>query len=279
MTRAAFFSHDKKARRRKLIETAGSPGACVLLFILTAAIHFLFPPHAAAAEQTDAERLVSRAVAYYRGNASYAVIDMTIHRPAWERTLTLKGWTRGQKDSLIAITAPPKDEGNGTLKKGREMWTYNPKVNRVIKLPPSMMSQAWMGSDFSNNDLAKSDSIVADYTHAITDMELHEGKKAYVVTALPKPDAPVVWGMQKLLIREDLIFLREEFYDEDMKLVKVMTGDRIRMLGGKLFPVLWKMSAADRKDEYTVLEYRELRFLDGLPESLFTLTALKNPRR
>ncbi len=253
--------------------------AGVFALLFAAAVPCLFPPRVATAEQMTAERLVGRAVEYYRGNASYALIDMTIHRPAWERTMTMKGWTRGQKDSLIAITAPPKDEGNGTLKKGREMWTYNPKVNRVIKLPPSMMSQGWMGSDFSNNDLAKSDSIIEEYTHTITGTEVHEGKKAYVVTSLPKPDAPVVWGMQKLLIREDLIFLREEFYDEDMKLVKVMTGERIRMLGGKLFPVVWTMRVADRKDEYTVLHYRELRFLDALPESLFTLTSLKNPPR
>ena len=73
---------------------------------------------------------------------------MTIHRPDWERTVTIKAWTRGEKESLFTILAPPKDEGNGTLKKGREMWMFNPKVNRVIKLPPSMMSQSWMGPTF-----------------------------------------------------------------------------------------------------------------------------------
>lgn len=104
------------------------------VFIFFAGLLFLIElGHAA--EPIDAERLVRRAVQYYRGNASFALLDMTIDRPAWERTLTIKGWTRGQKDSLITIIAPPKDEGNGTLKKGREMWIYNPKVNRTIKLP------------------------------------------------------------------------------------------------------------------------------------------------
>jgi outer membrane lipoprotein-sorting protein len=128
---------------------------------------------------------------------------MTIHRPDWERSLTIKAWTRGEKDSIFFILTPPKDVGNGTLKRGREMWIYNPKVNRVIKLPPSMMSQAWMGSDFSNNDLAKSDSILEDYTHLLEGVETHEGKKVYVVKSTPKPAAPVVWGMQRLKIRED----------------------------------------------------------------------------
>ena len=227
----------------------------------------------------DAATLVTDAVNYYRGLASYAVIDMTIHRPDWERTMTIRAWTKGQKDSLFTITAPPKDRGNGTLKKGKEMWTFNPRVNRVIKLPPSMMSQSWMGSDFSNNDLAKSDSIIDDYTHEISATEVHDGKKVFVITSMPKPDAPVVWGMQKLRIREDLIFLSQEFYDEDLLLVKAMAGTAIEMMGGRLFPRIWKMQKAEEEDEYTMLEYRELSFRESLPGSRFTLSALKNPGR
>ena len=233
----------------------------------------------AAAGAQDAHNLVEAAVNYYRGKASIATVDMTIHRPGWERTMTMKAWTKGQKDSIFIIIAPPKDRGNGTLKRGQEMWIYNPKVNRVIKLPPSMMSQAWMGSDFSNNDLAKSDSIIADYTHKITETETHDGKKVYVVKSMPKPEAPVVWGMQKLRIREDHVFLSQAFYDEDFELVKIMTGHQIQMLGGKLFPKVWKMQKADVKDEYTLLNYKELAFKQDLPDRLFTLSSLKASRR
>lgn len=227
----------------------------------------------------DAQALVEASVKYYRGNASIATVDMVIHRPKWERVMTIRGWTKGRKDSLFTIIAPPKDEGNGTLKRGREMWTYNPKVNRVIKLPPSMMSQAWMGSDFSNNDLAKSDTIIDDYTHKVVGAETHEGKQVFIIESMPKPGAPVVWGMQKLKIREDHILLSQEFYDEDFKLVKAMTGEQIQMLGGKLFPKVWKMRKADAKDEYTRLDYKELSFEEDLPDSLFTLSALRKPRR
>ncbi|MFB0505308.1 MAG: outer membrane lipoprotein-sorting protein [Thermodesulfobacteriota bacterium] len=244
---------------------------CLSLFVFVA----LF----AKANGQDAQALVEAAVSYYRGEASISTVDMTIHRPNWERVITIKAWTKGQKDSIFIILAPPKDNGNGTLKRGREMWTYNPKVNRVIKLPPSMMSQAWMGSDFSNNDLAKSDSVIEDYTHTITGTEIHDGKKVYVIKSMPKPEAPVVWGMQKLKIREDHILLSQEFYDEDLKLVKAMTGQQIQMLGGKLSPKVWKMQKSDVKDEYTLLNYKELMFKQDLPDSLFTLSSLKNPGR
>jgi len=248
--------------------------------LLTALVCLLvnFSSPAAAAEK-DASTIVEQSVDYYRGDASTARVDMTIHRTDWERTLTIKAWTQGQKNSLFFIVAPPKDEGNGTLKKGDEMWTYNPKVNRVIKLPPSMMSQSWMGSDFSNNDLAKSDNILYDDTHSIEKTDQHNGVKVYVIKSMPKPAAPVIWGMQRLHIREDNILLREEFYDEELGLVKVMTGTDIRMLGGKLFPKIWKMQKAGAEGEFTRLEYLELEFHEDLPDRLFTLSSLKNPGR
>jgi len=235
--------------------------------------------HTAVGNAQDAQTLIKAAVEYYRGKASVATVEMIIHRPNWERKMTMKAWTKGQKNSLFTIIAPPKDRGNGTLKRGREMWTYNPKVNRVIKLPPSMMSQSWMGSDFSNNDLAKSDSILEDYTHKIVGTETHQGKTVYVVESVPKPAAPVVWGMQRLKVREDFILLSEEFFDEDVLLVKMMTGSKIEMLSGKLFPRIWTMKKSDTQDEYTRLNYREIVFKETLPNSLFTQSSLKSTRR
>jgi len=223
--------------------------------------------------------LIKAAVDYYRGSASVATVEMTIHRPAWQRTMTIKAWTKGQRNSLFTVVSPPKDEGNSTLKRGTEMWTFNPKINRVIKLPPSMMSQSWMGSDFSNNDLAKSDSILEDYVHMLMDTEIHEGLKVFVVRSLPIPHAPVIWGMQILKIREDFILLSEAFYDEDLKLVKAMTGTDIRMLGGKLFPKVWKMEKADAPNEYTLLDYKAIEFREDLPDRYFTLAALRDPGR
>jgi len=240
---------------------------------------FFFVGSAVQGYAQDARSIVENSFTYVRGKTSMAVVDMTIYRPEWQRTMTIKGWTRGQEDSIFRIVAPAKDAGNGTLKRKREMWMYNPKVNRVIKLPPSMMSQAWMGSDFSNNDLAKSDSLVTDYTHEIIGIETHEGKKVYVIRSTPTPDAPVVWGMQKLKIRDDDIFIEQEFYDEDLKPVKKLTTTHIQMLGGKLFPKTWIMQKSDVEDEYTLVEYREIAFDITLPSRLFTTSSLRTPPR
>jgi len=228
---------------------------------------------------TDADEIVTAGFNYWRGKASIGTVKMLIHREGWERAMTIRAWTRGQKDSLFYIAAPPKDYGNGTLKKGREMWIYNPKVNRVVKVPPSMMSQSWMGSDFSNNDLAKSDSLLLDYHHSIIGTETHEGKTVYIIKSMPKPNAPVVWGMQHLKIREDKIWLSEEFFDEDLQPVKIMSAMQIQMLGGKLFPRVWRMRKVDEPGRYTQLTYESLEFKTGLPDHLFTLSSLKQRRR
>jgi outer membrane lipoprotein-sorting protein len=227
----------------------------------------------------DADKIVKDGFNYWRGKASIGTVEMLIHSEAWERAITIKAWTRGQKDSLFYIAAPPKDYGNGTLKKGHEMWLYNPKVNRVVKVPPSMMSQSWMGSDFSNNDLAKSDSLLLDYDHSIIGTETHEGKKVFIIQSIPKPDAPVVWGMQRLKIREDQIWLSQEFFDEELQPVKIMTAMEIQMLGGKLFPKVWRMQKVDEQNRYTQLTYESLEFKSNLPDRLFTLSSLKQHRR
>jgi len=227
----------------------------------------------------DADQIVRNGFDYWRGKASIGTIRMLIHRENWERSMTIKAWTRGQKDSLFYIAAPPKDYGNGTLKKGREMWIYNPKINRAVKVPPSMMSQSWMGSDFSNNDLAKSDSLLIDYDHSIVGIETHEGKKVYIIKSMPKPNAPVVWGMQRLKIREDHIWLSEEFFDEEFQPVKIMTASEIQMMGDRLFPKVWRMQKVDQDKRYTQLTYETLEFKSNLPDSVFTLSSLKKRRR
>jgi outer membrane lipoprotein-sorting protein len=248
-------------------------------FLVLGVALFLFDSPSTDTLAQDAQVIVQDSFNYWRGKASIGKVKMIIHRPHWDRTMTIKAWTKGESESIFFVVAPPKDEGNGTLKRNKEMWMYNPKVNRVIKVPPSMMSQAWMGSDFSNDDLAKSDSILDDYTHTLIGTETHEGKQVYVIKSMPKPAAPVVWGMQRLKVREDHILLQEEFYDEDLKLVKAMTGSQIQMMGGKLFPKVWKMQKASVKDEYTELIYQEIEFRDNLPDDLFTLTNLRNPRQ
>ncbi len=247
--------------------------ASILLFILLNSLQLI-----AQATPSDAAELIKKAIDYWRSDSSYTEVDMIIHRPDWQRQMSLRGWTRGDKDSLIIFTAPKKDAGNATLKLNRDMWIFSPKLNQVIKLPASMMSQSWMGSDFSYNDLAKSDQIINQYTHRIIRTEKNNHHTVYTIESIPKPDAPIVWGKEILRIRDDGILLEESFFDQDMKPVKKMLTTKIGPLGGRAFPLVMRMINIDKKDHWTELTNKKGAFNIPLPGYLFTLANLRNPR-
>jgi outer membrane lipoprotein-sorting protein len=228
--------------------------------------------------ETSAADIIKAAIDYWRDVSSYSVSDMTIHRPDWERTMTIRVWTRGQKESLVRVVAPAKDAGNATLLLDDDMWSYTPKVNRVIKIPSSMMQQSWMGSDFSNNDLAKADDLIEQYTHRLLATETHQGRKVWVIESTPKETAPVVWGREVVKVRDDYNVLEHAFYDQTGVLVKRLTTLELREMGGKLIVTRERMQKVDKPDEWTEIVVREARFGLGLPASVFTISNLSNPR-
>lgn len=233
---------------------------------------------AVAAPAPDADAILRKAYENYRSQSSESAVAMTIHRPAWERHLELKAWTRGQDDALVRFTAPPKDAGSATLKLGRDTWVYNPRLNQVIKLPASMMSQSWMGSDFSYDDLAKSEDIITDYTHRIVGVSQSGGHSVWMIEATPKPGAPVVWGKVTLNVRDDYVVLEETFFDQDMKPARRMTTTKVGLIGGRPYPVSMTMSPLDQPGQWTRTDTADARFNAALPPWLFTLSNLQNPR-
>jgi outer membrane lipoprotein-sorting protein len=230
------------------------------------------------AQSLDAAAIIKDAINHWRGTSSYFVMTMTIHRPDWERVMTMEGWTQGDKNSIVRVLEPKKDAGNGTLLLDDSMWTYSPKVNRVIKIPSSMMSQGWMGSDFSNKDIARSSDIIDQYTHTLIDTESSDGHKVYVIQSIPKEAAPVVWGKEVLRVRDDHVLLEHAFYDQDMKLVKRVVASKVGELGGRMVAIQERMTKIEAKDQYTELTMNSAKFDIKIPDGTFTLSNLRNPR-
>jgi outer membrane lipoprotein-sorting protein len=183
--------------------------------------------------------------------------EMTIATPRWTRTLGLRVWLDRPQRSFIRILAPAKEAGIGSLRIGAEMWNYLPNIERTIKIPPSMMMQPWMGSDFTNDDLVKESSVVDDYTHRVLAGEVVAGAPVHVVEATPKPDAAVVWGKIVFRVRgSDFIPLSAEYYDERGGLVRVMTYSDVRPIGGRVIPTRWEMRPKDKPGNSTTVVLR-----------------------
>lgn len=227
---------------------------------------------------TSARDLVAGALDLTRGLSSVAEFKMTIVRPDWQRSSSLKAWTRGREDALMRFTAPAKDAGNATLKQGEKMWTYTPRVNRTIRLPQSLMAQSWAGSDFSYNDLSRSDQLLRHYELALIAATEQDGHTVYTIDAIPLPDAPVVWGKEEMVLRDDYVLLSQTFYDQAMEPVKRMETLAIGELGGRTFGIRMRMINLEEDNTHTELEYLSAEFDVALEDRLFTQFALKSGR-
>jgi len=228
-------------------------------------------------DQADAKQIIRKMDLLMRGDSSFSVFKMTITDPNWQRTLTMKAWEkRKERKTFIRILSPPKEAGTVTLKIMFEMWNYIPRVERIMKIPPSMMMQPWMGSDFTNDDLIKASSMVNDYVHEVVEEEMMAGFNAYKVELHPKPDAPVIWGKIMIWVRKkDSLPLRQEFFSERGKLVRVLTFSDIKELGGKDIPAYWEMVPANKQGRMTSLELIDIQFDLPMDDSIFTLKNLK----
>jgi outer membrane lipoprotein-sorting protein len=228
----------------------------------------------------DATEIIKRANDKINGEeSSYSIMKMTIIRPEWERTLEFKNWTRETDYALTLITAPARDKGQSFLKRGSEMWSWNPTISRLIKLPPSMMSQGWMGSDYTNDDILKESSVVDDYTHEITGEEEIEGRTCYRIKMTAKEDAAVIWGHQvRWIDKDDYLFLKAELYDEDGYLVRTELGKEIKMMDGRLVPTIMEIIPEDEEGNKTVVEIEEVEFNIPVEEGFFSQQNLKRVR-
>ena len=231
-----------------------------------------------AAADRDATQIVRDAINHWRGLSSYGEMTMTIHRPDWERTMSMESWSQGEKLSLVRVTAPQKDRGNGTLIDDDRMWTFSPKINRVIKVPSSMMNQSWMGSDFSNKDISRTDDIVDEYDHTLLATEESDGFAVYEIQSVPHEDAAVVWGREVLKIRQDNVMIEQRFYDQDDVLVKTLRTLEIREMGGRSVAARQRMEKEESPEEWTEVTMNSVAFDVALSDNVFTLSNLRNPR-
>jgi len=227
----------------------------------------------------NATEIIKKSEEKLRGNSSSGEMEMTIERPTWSRTMKMKTWSRGTEYSMILVTAPARDEGTVFLKRNTEIWNWVPSVERTIKLPPSMMSQSWMGSDFTNDDLVQESSILKDYTHKLLGETTIRGFDCYKIQLTPKPDAPVVWGkVISYISKEEYLQIKTEFYDEDGELVNTMEGTDIKELGGRKLPSKLIMTPADEPGNRTIMKYVQLEFDTKKPEGFYTTQNMKRLR-
>lgn len=209
------------------------------------------------AQELSGKDIVDRTERLLYGKTLQGEFEMKIATPRWQRTLAMKVWMDRPTRTFIRIVSPAKEAGIGSLRIGDEMWNYLPSIERIVKIPPTMMLQPWMGSDFTNDDLVKEASMTEDYTHRVLGIERFEGAEAYRVELLPKADSAVVWGKVVYLVRtSDFVPLQTTYYDERGALVRTMTFKDVKGIGGRTVPTVWEMRPADKPANVTSILFK-----------------------
>ena len=232
------------------------------------------------AQELSATEIVRKADEKFNGEkSSYSVMSMKVIRPEWQRTIEFKSWTLGKDFALALITAPAKETGQTFLKRGSEMWSWNPSISRLIKLPPSMMSQGWMGSDYTNDDILRESSVVTDYVHEIVGEENIAGRPCYKIKMTAREDASIVWGRQiRWIDKKDFLVLKAELYDEDGYLVRTETGSDIKVMDGRTITSIIELVPEEEPENKTLVEIREMKFNIAIDEGYFSQQNMKRVR-
>ena len=229
-------------------------------------------------QQNNAKEIVKISDERQRGNTMRGEMVFKIVRPEYTREIDMNMWMKGNDYSLIQILSPARDKGTTYLKRKKEVWDWIPTLERTIKLPPSMMSQSWMGTDFTNDDLVKEVSIVDDYDQTLMGEENFEGRMCYKIQLIPKPTAAVVWSKVVMWIdKKDYLQLKTESYGDDGQVANTLIGSDVRMMGGRLLPCTLEIAPSDKPGHKTIVTYKSRQFDQPINDDFFSTREHEKP--
>ena len=222
--------------------------------------------------EDQAKSIINEMEKLYRGNSSEVSLTMQVETPQYSRSLEIFGQTLGKERAIFRIISPKKDKGITTLRRDKEMWNFFPKINKVIKVPPSMMMGSWMGSDFTNDDLVQETKLVEEY-----DLELIIDSETFLIILTPKEETISLWGQIDYLIQKDpLLPLKQSFFDDYGKKVRELVYKDPKLFGERLLPSAMEMVPLNKPGHITKLFYNQIEFEpEGVSETSFSLRELK----
>jgi outer membrane lipoprotein-sorting protein len=219
---------------------------------------------------------VRKAEDMLKGKSSHGTMEMKVTTEDFSRTLKMESWWVGTEKALITILAPKQEAGNRTLKIGRELWMYLRTTETSIKVPPSMMLQSWMGSDYTYDDLVRESDLFRDYHITLVGNESVGNEECWKMQLIPKPNAPVTWGKQFYWVRKsDNLPARVEYFDEKGKSVRLMLFEDFKIMGGRKIPTRWLVKSMVELDRSTEIKIENLEFDVKIPDRIFTFRGLE----
>ena len=214
----------------------------------------------------------------YRSGSSHGTLRMEVKTKHYERSMTLEEWSRGSEEALIVVREPAREAGTATLKTEEGLWNYAPRADRLVRIPSGLLSDSWMGSHFTNEDLVRETDFDEDYDTTLAWIE-EDGERKLQATMIPEKDAPVIWTkIVYVLGAKDWLPERAEFHDGD-EVVRTMSFSEVKALDGRRIPTRMEVAVADKPGEYTRMIYESMEFDGKVDRSLFTPRGLRRIAR
>jgi len=225
----------------------------------------------------DVARLLERFDELYESSGTAAQIEITIVNPRKTRTLRLRTWSKGEDKALIVIETPARDAGTATLKVGKNLWNYLPKISRTIRVPPSMMMGSWMGSDLTNDDIVRESSYEKDY---ISEFIGHSAQPpGWKLRLNARPDVAGLWERVEIVYAyDDELPVQAQFFDRKGRLSRTMRLREVKDVGGRRIPTLTTIIPEREAGRRTELRYLSVEFDIDLDDSMFSLSQLERRR-
>ncbi len=221
-----------------------------------------------------ADTIIKRVEENLNGKTAVLNLTMSVQTRRGLRSVKMITYSIGKEKSFIIINYPKKDKGITFLKISNAMWQYVPRIERVIKIPASMMMQSWMGSDLTNDDLMKESSILDDYSQRLL---MNDGN-TYNIELIPHDEAPVVWGKIIMSISKQYFLpITVQYYDETGQLIRIISYETIKKFGSRFYPTHWVVSPQEEKKLHrkTTIDITQAVFDQPIKDNYFTKAALR----
>ncbi len=253
----------------------------VILLFLTSGI--LLPM---CAQVPDARSIMQRSIDVAKVPGMEAVTELRIvDARGRERVRKVAMVSRDEgavEKRLIRFLEPADVKGTGLLvfdypDKDDEMWLYLPAIRKVRKIVSSDKGKSFMGSEFSNADMAAPN--LDDFRLSYVGEGTADGVPCYRITMIPKDDRVArEYGFSKKEVwigKKDMVMRKAIYYNDFGEVEKVLTAtavqpvdpERKKLLARKMtmvneqngrksyFRILEVRYAPDVKDEYFTLSY------------------------
>lgn len=240
-------------------------------------IYFLLVPAIILAQEKapNPESILQKVDNNMIAKTSISESQMVINGKRNSRTITSKGYARGEVTAFTEYLSPAREKGTKMLKLEDRLWIYSPSTDRTIQLSGHMLRQSVMGSDMSYEDAMEDRRLNRMYNAKVTGEESIDNRKVWVMELNAKVEN-VTYEKQKMWVdQERFVPLKQEMYAKSGQLLKRVILENVQKIDGHWYPMKMNFKDMLKDGKGTDFIVTSIKFDVDIPEYIFSKASLK----